>query len=221
MPPVNMEPREKAPPRRRPRGAARAALLEAARAEFNEAGYEATDSNRIARRAGYAPQSFYWHFSGKAEIFAEVFKGFVAAEYAAMQAAIAAGPESITAAVIEQHTNSRLFRRSLRHLSVTDPHIRAIRLETRRRQVASLVDTIPGFTPDDAVAVLLAIDRLADAAAEGELAELGVTDAAGMLTTLWRRLTPSPDAGLHVLFLERIAAENEAEAGGLHEEKEK
>src|SRR4051812_9867208 len=59
------------PPVTRERGAGREALLEAARAEFDESGFEGTDTNRIARRAGYAPQTFYRHFTDKTAIFIE------------------------------------------------------------------------------------------------------------------------------------------------------
>jgi AcrR family transcriptional regulator len=37
-------------------------LIAAAAAEFNEFGFSGTDTNRIARRAGYAPQTFYRWF---------------------------------------------------------------------------------------------------------------------------------------------------------------
>src|SRR5688572_2853570 len=61
----------------RERGAARGALLDAARAEFDEAGFEGTDTNRIARRAGYAPQTFYRHFADKTTIFVETYHRWV------------------------------------------------------------------------------------------------------------------------------------------------
>jgi AcrR family transcriptional regulator len=177
----------KPPKTRRPRGAARAALIEAARLEFDEHGYDGTDSNRIARRAGYAPQTFYWHFADKAAVFAEVFTAFAAEDYAAMRTAMAAGGEAVAEAVIQLHQRRRLFRRSLRHLSVVDPHIRAVRQQTRRRQVEVLLEAVPGMEVADAVALLLASDRLADAAAEGELAELGIDKPAEVMARLWQR----------------------------------
>jgi len=40
-------------------------LVEAAIAEFETVGFEGTNTNRIARAAGYAPQTFYRHFDDK------------------------------------------------------------------------------------------------------------------------------------------------------------
>lgn len=42
----------------RPRGQGRENLLLAAAQDFEEVGYHGTHSNRIAARAGYAPQTF-------------------------------------------------------------------------------------------------------------------------------------------------------------------
>ena len=65
----------------RERGAAREALVVAARAEFDECGFEGTDTNRIARRAGYAPQTFYRNFADKTAIFVETYQRWLAVEW--------------------------------------------------------------------------------------------------------------------------------------------
>ena len=59
-----------------------AALLGAAEAEFNATGFHGTDSNRIARRAGYAPQTFYRHFTDKTDAFVAVYERWWKAESA-------------------------------------------------------------------------------------------------------------------------------------------
>jgi AcrR family transcriptional regulator len=51
----------------------RARLVDAAEAEFNAHGFDGTDTNRIARRAGYAPQTFYRHFADKTAVFLAVY----------------------------------------------------------------------------------------------------------------------------------------------------
>lgn len=180
----------------RPRGAGRDALLEAARLEFNEVGFEGTDTNRIARRAGYAPQTFYCHFAAKRAIFAALFEQFVESENAIVQAALPHGPAAIAADLLRHHTENRLFRRSLRALAITDPEIRATRVALRRRQIGAVCAAVPGFAEADAVALLLTADRLADAEAEGELAELGVTDPAGLLARTWQTLVGTAAAGM-------------------------
>lgn len=55
-------------------------LVVAAAQLFNRVGYDGTDSNRIAREAGYAPGTFYKHFRDKKEIFLAVYEGWVTKE---------------------------------------------------------------------------------------------------------------------------------------------
>ena len=64
----------------------RRALIEAAAKIFNSAGYHGTDSNRIAREAGYAPGTFYVHFADKLAIFLEVYETWVSAEWSSIEA---------------------------------------------------------------------------------------------------------------------------------------
>lgn len=52
-------------------------LVAAAAKLFNSVGYFGTDSNRIAREAGYAPGTFYVHFPDKLGIFLEVYRRWV------------------------------------------------------------------------------------------------------------------------------------------------
>ena len=63
----------------------RRALIEAAARIFNSAGYHSTDSNRIAREAGYAPGTFYVHFPDKLAIFLEVYESWVSAEWSSIE----------------------------------------------------------------------------------------------------------------------------------------
>jgi len=121
----------KKPPARAPEET-RSKLVEAAGRLFNSVGYFGTDSNRIAREAGYAPGTFYVHFADKREIFLEVYRGWVSSEWQAIAAAIA--PEKgapvfrkghatalslrIAQAVLRHHREWRMFRKSLRALTV-------------------------------------------------------------------------------------------------------
>ena len=160
----------------RARGAGREALVAAARAEFEEVGYEHTDTNRIARRAGYAPQTFYRHFADKAAIFIEIYTKWFDEEWKDLEGAHAAGPEATARVVLKHHARHREFRRSLRRLTVRDPAVRAARAASRERQAALLEQR--GEGPADRVsrfALLLCIERIADAAAEGELDDLGLS----------------------------------------------
>src|SRR6266446_5308044 len=115
----------------------RRALIEAAATLFNSVGYNGTDSNRIARAAGYAPGTFYTHFPDKLSIFLAVYESWVAAEFEAMSHALEAegSPRTrrarLAATILDHHRKWRGFRSSLRALYATDPVVREARLAQR------------------------------------------------------------------------------------------
>lgn len=205
-PRVRKKPAE-APPRRkdaapspvvptppRERGAAREALLAAARAEFDEHGFEGTDTNRIARRAGYAPQTFYRNFPDKTAIFVETYHRWLADEWKDLGKAHGKGAGEAARILLKHHASHREFRRSLRRLTTSDPAVRAARAQSRRRQLALLDadDVARQRAPlgSARLALLLCIERIADAAADGELSDLGLTpgDEVALLADVIRRL---------------------------------
>ncbi|HEX5664228.1 MAG TPA: helix-turn-helix domain-containing protein, partial [Xanthomonadaceae bacterium] len=65
-------PREAAPARLTDRK--RAAILEAAVAEFRESGYEATSMDRIAASAGVSKRTVYNHFPSKEVLFTRILE---------------------------------------------------------------------------------------------------------------------------------------------------
>ncbi len=119
---------------RRNPAATRAALIRAARQEFEDCGFEATQSNRIARRAGYAPQTFYRHFTDKIDILLAVYADWVADEHKAV-AGICDAREAARA-LLNNHRSSLNFRRALCALSITEERVRAARAKARLRSVA-------------------------------------------------------------------------------------
>src|SRR4051794_8884139 len=75
------------PPPRPKRGTAdatRARLLATAAQTFNEVGYDGTDSNKLARLAGYSPGTFYRHFPDKRAIFLAAYSAFLRVEWEAL-----------------------------------------------------------------------------------------------------------------------------------------
>lgn len=162
-------------------------LVSAAASEFNEVGYYGTDTNKIARAAGFAPQTFYRHFRDKMDVFLAVYEQWQADERKAVARAAreGAGIESITRAVLRHHQRWRIFRRSLRVLAVEDTRARAARARSRSAQLADLarLPANAGRPRADLVAALLRVERLFDAAADEELADLGL-DAAGRFQIL-------------------------------------
>jgi AcrR family transcriptional regulator len=185
----------------------RSRLVQAAGRLFNSVGYFGTDSNRIAREAGYAPGTFYVHFADKREIFLEVYRGWVDTEWQAIAAAIApakgvgAGslehvPEKwkpvlrkghasaqslrIAQGVLWHHREWRMFRASLRALTVTDERVHQARVAQRARQIAQTAELLKARgvsqTPARIYANLLLFEILCDAVADGDTTTLGLKE---------------------------------------------
>jgi len=158
-------------------------LIQAAASEFNEQGFSGTDTNRIARRAGFAPQTFYRWFEDKIEIFIRVYELWQQQEMGVLRKLLAekASDARLVQACVAHHRAFLLFRRSLRQLSYENDVVRAARAQSRRRQIAFL-RTLEGSRSRDSAelaAVLLQIERLSDALAEGELHDMGMDEKAG------------------------------------------
>jgi AcrR family transcriptional regulator len=185
----------------------RSRLVEAAGKLFNSVGYFGTDSNRIARAAGYAPGTFYVHFADKLEIFLEVYRGWVASEWQAIAAVIAPVPAAgagslahvpekwkpvfrkghasalslrIAQAVLRHHREWRMFRKSLRALTMTDERVHQTRVKERARQIAQTAQLLEARgvrqTPARIYANLLLFEILCDAVADGDTASLGLKE---------------------------------------------
>jgi AcrR family transcriptional regulator len=160
----------------------RTRLVQAAAAEFNERGFHGTDSNRIARRAGFAPQTFYRWFVDKLAVFIAVYQVWEDTERALLSGLIArkASVKRIAAAAVQHHRNYLVFRRSLRQLSAQDHTMRRARAESRKRQIAQIGVWQQNPAADGAriAAALLQMERLADALAERELEDMGLSPRA-------------------------------------------
>jgi AcrR family transcriptional regulator len=154
-----------------------ARLLGAAEAEFNASGFHGTDSNRIARRAGYAPQTFYRHYADKIAIFVAVYESWWHSEADTLAKLMRAKPRpdlaKVADAMIAFHVKWRGFRRSLRHLAVENERVRAARAAARKAQIGAARSFMPGASDIEIYAALLVFERLCDAVAEGEFADMG------------------------------------------------
>jgi AcrR family transcriptional regulator len=165
----------------------RSNLLAAAAKLFNSVGYFGTDSNRIAREAGYAPGTFYVHFADKLEVFLEVYRGWVESEWQAIAAALEPSPRRglesarIARVVLQHHREWRMFRSSLRALTATEQRVHEARVAQRRRQIARTAELLRprGVTqkPARIYANLLLFEILCDAVADGDTAALGLKEA--------------------------------------------
>ncbi|MEO6027126.1 MAG: helix-turn-helix domain-containing protein [Candidatus Binatia bacterium] len=188
--------RRPARPKRGPAAETRARLIEAAAAVFNRAGYHGTDSNRLARAAGYAPATFYKHFPDKRTILLAAYEDWVTAEWHAIgttlvdPASAAERAERIVAFVLEHHRRWKGLRASLRALVATDAVVRRFHRAQRRRQLELLARMRGGRARDEAATrdeasarvddaiMLFTLERTLDAVAEGETADLGLDEDA-------------------------------------------
>ena len=157
----------------------RARLVAAAKEEFVDHGFAGTDSNKIARRAGFAPQTFYRWFKDKTDIFLAVHRGWEREEgviFGRLIGQRAAG-EALADALIDRHRVYRIFRRGLKALSLEDSRVREARAASRRRQIAQIAHWSaprPAPAPEAIAMRLFELERLADAVAEGEFADIGL-----------------------------------------------
>jgi AcrR family transcriptional regulator len=158
-------------------------LLRGAAAEFNVHGFGGTDTNRIARRAGFAPQTFYRWFQDKVDIFVKTYERWHRQEFGEIDALVAHGATASRLAnvVVDHHKAFLIFRRSLRLLSLENDAIRAARAQSRLKQIAYVRRVNPSIALSDAsiAAILLQTERLADALAEGEFEDMGLSNNGG------------------------------------------
>ncbi len=173
------------PASRRPRGSpeeTRRRLVAAAGVAFNRDGYDGTDSNRIAREAGYSPGAFYKHFADKREAFIAVYTEWVAAEWAEVGRILDAGDtphataRALIAAVLDLHRRWRGMRRSLRALVGADAGVRRAYVAERARQLDAMAALGRADRAGDALLLYL-MERTADAIADGEPESLGGVSA--------------------------------------------
>jgi AcrR family transcriptional regulator len=183
---------------RRDPAATRAAFLRAAWQEFEERGFEGTQSNRIARRAGFAPQTFYRHFTDKVDILVAVYADWIADEYRDLAAAV--DNREAARVLLRHHRATLKFRRMMRALAFTEERVRAARARTRLFHIAHIRKNLPhaaDMSDADLARSLLVLERVADACVEGEFADLRISpeDAEEHLSAcLERELGPPPQA---------------------------
>jgi AcrR family transcriptional regulator len=124
-------------------GATRAALIAAACDIFKREGYFATDTNAIARAAGYAPGSFYNHFPDKIAIFLAVLDQYYALEWSIVAKAAERGDtrtklRAILRAISAWHSDWVVFRADLRVLAHREPSVSDALDDKLHRQIETI-----------------------------------------------------------------------------------
>ena len=187
-----MKAKERAPMRalRPKRGSpqqTRQRIVAAAATLFNRLGYHGTDSNHIAKEAGYATGTFYKHFRDKREVFLAVYERWVDTEWQAIDAELSRlstpreTAERIVRLSIQFHTEWRGLRASLMELIFSDIEARKFFRKQRRRQldfIAKLrcrLSLSPRSREHDAVHLFLT-ERVYDAFGQGEIQAVGLDE---------------------------------------------
>jgi AcrR family transcriptional regulator len=172
-------------PRRGPPELTRERILDAAATLFNRLGYHGTDSNSIAKEAGYATGTFYKHFRDKREAFLAVYERWVTVEWQAIEAEIAKKQKSeetarrIVDLTIEFHTQWRGLRASLMELIFADEEARRFFRAQRLRQLDTMAGLrrhlkLPARTREQDAIHLFMTERVFDAIGQGEIQQLGL-----------------------------------------------
>jgi AcrR family transcriptional regulator len=181
-------------PRRGTPDETRARLVAVAADVMNRVGYFGTDSNALARAAGYAPAIFYRHFPDKRAILLAAYARWVATEWEEIGTILRAdaatpdpGPRAARIAarlvpwIVAHHRRWYGLRASVLALAVTDPVVRRTYLAQRRGQLDLLRDLRGGRPAADAretdAVLLFTFERTCDALAGGAAVPLGLRPA--------------------------------------------
>lgn len=179
---------ERARPKRGTPAETRERILKAAAGQFNRLGYHGTDSNSIAREAGYATGTFYKHFHDKKEAFLAVYERWVAAEWKAIDDELSRTHRTrqtarrIVEISIEFHTEWRGLRASLMELIFSDVDVRMFFRNQRRRQLDRMAEfrtrlRLPSRTREQDAMHLFMTERIYDAIGQDEMKTLGLDEA--------------------------------------------
>jgi AcrR family transcriptional regulator len=170
-------------PRRGTPDETRSRIVMAAARVFEERGYHGTDTNDLAREAGYSPGTFYKHFDDKRSVFLAVYEDWVTREWADVTRSWTSASdkedlaERVVDAVLLHHRTWPGFRASLRALVATDPVVRKFHREFRKKQIG-FATGLGARDPETAALSMLVLERIADALADGEAQVLGIDPAA-------------------------------------------
>ena len=151
----------------------------AARREFNSVGYFSTDTNKIAKLAGYAPGSFYRHFKDKVDIFIEIYQDWHLEQMLEIERALFAGgsieemSDRLATIVINFYGNWKPLRAAARVLVISEERVAEFKTSRRTAVMQNIIAlrthlnliTLP---EEKIILFLILIERLGDAVSDGE-----------------------------------------------------
>jgi AcrR family transcriptional regulator len=178
----------KAPSERPRRGTpelTRERIIDGAATLFNQFGYNGTDSNSIAKQAGYATGTFYKHFKDKRAVFFAVYERWLTEEWTAIDEELSKGhsPDETARRIVDInirfHTDWRGLRASLMELIFSDDDARNYFRKQRRRQLEVMTKIrqrlgLQQRTREQNALHLFLTERVFDALGQGEIQALGL-----------------------------------------------
>lgn len=166
---------------------AKETLLQSAKDIFNSKTYFSTDTNEIARNAGYAPATFYRYFQDKLDVFLALYQNWHEQQRIGVLQLIEEHQDSnifiakLAPLIISFYRDWRGFRASVRCLAAIDEKVHAFRL-ARREELIKLVNYVcrvyglPAKSVADTLCMLLTLERIGDALADGEFTHFKVSN---------------------------------------------
>lgn len=150
--------------------------------EFIEQGYAGTDTNRIARRAGFAPQTFYRWFEDKKAVLGAVLSVWLETESRSWQAVLhdqALPIDLLADACVDNARPFLVFRQHLRSVLLSDEALRTQQAQSR----GHLIDQLAGeAAPEEQRAIMASllcqIDALTELLARDDIGAMGLSDSA-------------------------------------------
>ena len=185
-------------PRRGSPGETRERLISTAAGQFNRQGFHGTDTNSIAKEAGYATGTFYKHFRDKREVFLVVYDRWLAAEWKEVDDELnhmkdrKETSRRIVALTIRFHTEWRGLRASLMELVFSDSEVRKYFTKQRVRQLDHIVAirsrfALPAQTREEDAIFMCTMERVTDALGQGEIQSLDL-DRSAIVESLVKKM---------------------------------
>ena len=154
-------------------------LVAAAILEFNERGYFHTDTNRIAKRAGFAPGTFYRYFADKKAILLAAYRDHVVRDWEELAGLVdGAGhvedllPRFVDT-VLKRHRAWRGIRAGMRSLQHHDDEVMGCYRQQKRWQllwIENMLGALGGGprTMEENYCFLVSFERICDSLANDE-----------------------------------------------------
>jgi AcrR family transcriptional regulator len=162
-------------------------ILHAAQAIFSEQGFEKTQLEEVAVRAGYTRGAIYAHYSGKEDLFLALIEHRVLAKFSAARQLIEGEPEaSKRTGIFKRWIASQVCDHSWGML-LLEFKLYALRRPRSREKLQHMYDLLKSSS-NDFIEILLGddLDRASWAAAERSLAIMGAILSAVILENRFR-----------------------------------